>query len=50
MDELRGASILNVNDEDASRYMVSRILEMAGHRVVEASTGGEALRRLLTEL
>jgi len=42
--DLLSASILNVNDDDANRYMVSRILEMAGHRVVEASTGGEALR------
>jgi signal transduction histidine kinase len=42
--ELRVATILNVNDTEASRYLVSRILEMAGHRVVEAATGGEALR------
>jgi signal transduction histidine kinase len=42
--ELRVATILNVNDNDASRYLVSRILEMAGHRVVEAATGGDALR------
>ncbi|KFE68323.1 Chemotaxis protein methyltransferase CheR [Hyalangium minutum] len=38
------ATILNVNDTDASRYLVTRILEMAGHRVIEAATGGEALR------
>ena len=44
MVDLLSASILNVNDDDANRYMVSRILEMAGHRVVEAATGGEALR------
>jgi len=42
--ELRVATILNVNDTEASRYLVSRILEMAGHRVIEAATGGEALR------
>jgi signal transduction histidine kinase len=47
--ELRVATILNVNDTEASRYLVSRILEMAGHRVVEAGTGGEALR-LASEL
>ena len=44
MVELRAVSILNVNDDSANRYMVSRILEMAGYRVVEAATGGEALR------
>lgn len=44
MVELRVATILNVNDTEASRYLVSRILEMAGHRVFEAGTGGEALR------
>ncbi len=44
MIEPRVATILNVNDDDASRYMVTRILEMSGHRVIEASTGGDALR------
>src|SRR3712207_6870365 len=33
--EPRNATILNVNDDDASRYMVTRILEMSGHRVIE---------------
>jgi signal transduction histidine kinase len=42
--EPRLATILNVNDDDASRYMATRILEMAGHRVIEAVTGGDALR------
>ncbi|MDY7226356.1 response regulator [Hyalangium rubrum] len=37
-------TVLNVNDDDASRYMVTRILEMSGHRVIEAGTGGDALR------
>ncbi|WP_224240371.1 response regulator [Hyalangium gracile] len=44
MVEPRTGAILVVNDDDASRYMVGRILEMAGHRVVEAATGGDALR------
>ena len=44
MVEPRNATILNVNDDDASRYMVTRILEMSGHRVIEASNGGDALR------
>jgi two-component system, sensor histidine kinase len=38
------ATILNVNDDSASRYVASRILEMGGYRVIEASTGYEALR------
>jgi PAS domain S-box-containing protein len=35
--------VLNVNDDEANRYMVTRILESAGYRVVEASDGREAL-------
>ena len=35
--------ILNVNDDDANRYMVTHILEQAGYAVVEASNGREAL-------
>ncbi|EAU68124.1 PAS [Stigmatella aurantiaca DW4/3-1] len=38
------ATILNVNDDSASRYVASRILEMGGYRVIEASTGQEALK------
>jgi signal transduction histidine kinase len=37
------ATVLNVNDDDANRYLVNRILEMAGFRVVEAATGMGAL-------
>lgn len=36
--------ILNVNDHDASRYAVTRILRCAGFQVVEGATGAEALR------
>ena len=36
--------ILNVDDDEAARYAKSRILERAGYRVLEAATGGEALR------
>ncbi len=35
--------ILNVNDDVASRYVTSRVLGLAGFRVVEAGTGREAL-------
>jgi signal transduction histidine kinase len=37
-------TILNVDDHDAGRYAKSRILQLAGYRVVEASTGADALR------
>jgi PAS domain S-box-containing protein len=35
--------VLNVNDDEANRYMVTRILEQAGYAVVEAECGREAL-------
>ncbi|NMO19192.1 response regulator [Pyxidicoccus fallax] len=37
------AVILNVNDDVASRYVTSRVLGLAGFRVVEAASGHEAL-------
>ena len=37
-------TILNVDDDDASRYAVSRILKQAGFEVLEAASGEEALR------
>lgn len=37
------ATLLNVNDHDATRYLTSRMLEMAGFRVLEAATGMQAL-------
>src|SRR5262249_47732120 len=36
--------ILNVDDDDAKRYVITRILSKAGYRVKEAATGGEALK------
>ena len=35
--------ILNVDDDDAARYVKSRILKLAGFQVLEASTGAGAL-------
>jgi signal transduction histidine kinase len=35
--------VLNVNDNDASRYVVSRMLEKAGFSVIEAARGQQAL-------
>ena len=37
--------ILNVDDSDGARYAKSRILSRAGFTVIEAASGGEALRR-----
>jgi two-component system, sensor histidine kinase len=39
------ATVLNVNDDEASRYLISRMLQLAGYRVLEAATGVEALQR-----
>ncbi|HWI17381.1 MAG TPA: response regulator [Vicinamibacterales bacterium] len=41
--------ILNVNDDDASRYVVTRILQAAGYEVVEAASGLEALSLVRAE-
>jgi signal transduction histidine kinase len=39
-----GALLLNVDDDDAARYVKSRILRAAGFRVLEASDGATAER------
>jgi CheY-like chemotaxis protein len=44
MAEDRKPRILNVDDNDAMRYGVARILRHAGFDVWEAATGAEALR------
>jgi len=41
-----GPLVLNVNDNDASRYLVTRMLERAGFTVIEAATGGAALDKV----
>ena len=35
--------ILNVNDSDATRYMITRMLQRGGFSVIEAATGEQAL-------
>lgn len=37
-------TILNVDDDEGARYAKTRIFERAGYRVLEAATGGDALR------
>ena len=43
-------TILNVNDNEASRYATSRILHRAGFKVREAGTGSEALQIVREDL
>jgi PAS domain S-box-containing protein len=37
--------ILNVDDSDGARYAKTRVLRVAGFRVIEAKTGGDALEQ-----
>src|SRR5260370_38874160 len=37
------STILNVDDNEVSRYVRTRVLEKAGYRVIEAATGREAI-------
>lgn len=39
-------TLLNVDDDDANRYAVSRTLQKAGYKVLEAATGADALRMM----
>jgi len=41
-----GVLVLNVNDHDAVRYIISRMLDRAGFDVVEATTGMDALEKV----
>jgi signal transduction histidine kinase len=41
-----GALVLNVNDNDAARYVITRMLEVSGFVVVEAVTGFDALEKI----
>src|SRR3954468_18236253 len=41
--------ILNIDDTPSSRYNKTRILKQAGYRVIEGSTGEEALRAVREE-
>ena len=43
------ATILNVNDRDQNRYVVSKMLRNAGYQVIEAPSGLEALERARTD-
>ena len=43
MSDKEKFTILNVDDDDASRYAISRILRHAGFEVMEAASGAETL-------
>jgi signal transduction histidine kinase len=42
-DQPRTEAILNVNDSEATRYMITRMLKRAGFAVIEAGSGEQAL-------
>ncbi len=42
--EQRDARVLLVDDDEANRYTISRLLERAGYSVIQAATGAEALQ------
>lgn len=42
-EEPRLATVLNVNDDEANRYLVNRVLKMSGYHVLEAATGMAAI-------
>jgi CheY-like chemotaxis protein len=44
MNTATQVTILNVDDQDAPRYVKTRDLQQAGFAVIEASTGTDALR------
>jgi len=44
MNGLELPTVLNVDDNEARRYVKSRILKGGGYQVLESETGGEALR------
>lgn len=43
MNSERQATVLLVEDTEDNRFMMSRLLEMSGYRVVEATNGEEAV-------
>src|SRR6266511_1413115 len=45
-----GPLVLNVNDNDATRYLVTRMLERGGFTVIEAATGGSALEQVRSKM
>lgn len=49
MSGIEGARVLVVDDDEAIRLLVRRLVEIASATVVEAATGEEALRTLYDE-
>jgi DNA-binding response OmpR family regulator len=42
-------TVLNVDDNEAGRYAITRVLQRAGYRVVEASSGAQTMMQLEKE-
>ena len=49
MTESTVPKILNVNDDESTRYIVTRMLQRAGYIVIEAATGRDALKQTQSE-
>jgi signal transduction histidine kinase len=47
--ELEHVVVVNVNDREAARYMIGRMLRVGGFKVVDAVTGEEALELVRSE-
>jgi len=45
MNSEKKSVILNVDDNEGARYAKTRVMRLAGFQVIEAGTGGEALRQ-----
>lgn len=43
-EQMNGVTVLLVEDTEDNRFMMRRLLEMTGYRVVEAMNGEEAVR------
>lgn len=50
MEENKAETVLLVEDTEDNRFMMRRLLEMSGYRVVEAMNGEEAVRLARTEV
>lgn len=46
LKQTRTEALLNVNDNEATRYMITRMLKRAGFSVIDAATGEEALEQV----
>ena len=50
MEENKAETVLLVEDTEDNRFMMRRLLEMTGYRVIEAMNGEEAVKLARTEI